>query len=267
MQNFDPSLISWTDLLWAFSLIVLTLGIVRYLKLDLEKVLAIGALRTFVQLIALGYVFHFIFTIDSPLHFFALLTVISLFAGFEGQRRQTQAIPRYFLLQVSVVIFSTAIVLGLILGVILDLHPWYNPVVSIPLGGMIMGQVLNSSSLAANNLSRSLRDRQQEIELRLALGANRIQATLPVLRESVHSAMIPAINSMNTVGIVSIPGVLVGSLLAGLQPLVAIKYQIMVMYLWVAGTAIATASMGFLICVTYLNAHHQLRRDLLRQER
>ncbi|MCK5520522.1 MAG: iron export ABC transporter permease subunit FetB [Candidatus Marinimicrobia bacterium] len=266
-MNFDPSIITWNDVFWALSLILLALLVIRFLKLGVSKALAIGTFRSFFQLLALGYLFHFIFNINSASIFFLLITAIILFAGYEGRRRQNLTIPHYYWLQVGAIAFATFIVLGLILTVILDLDPWFNPIVSIPLGGMIMGQALNSSSLLANTMSNAIVKRQKEIELMLGLGATRWQAILPILRESIHSALIPSINSLNTVGIVSIPGVLVGALISGLEPLVAIKYQIMVMYLWISGTTLACAAMGIMISFTYLNKNHQLRRHLLTLER
>ena len=263
MQTFDPSIITWGDVFWALSLILISLAVSRFMKFDVSQALAVGTARSFIQLIALGYALNFIFNIDRVSVFFLLISAIILFAGFEGKRRQPLFIPHYYWLQVTVIAGSTFIVLGMILVVILDLDPWFNPVISIPLGGMIMGQSLNSSSLLAATLSQNFKNRQNEIELMLGLGATRWQAAHPILKESVHAALIPSINSLNTVGIVSIPGVLVGALISGLDPITAIKYQIMVMYLWIAGTTLASTAMGVLISFTYLNKKHQLRRELL----
>jgi len=265
MNGFDPAIITWTDLALAFLLILISLGVSSLFKLKIAGPMFTGAFRSFLQLTLLGYVLQFIFGIDRFWHFLLLLSAIILFAGYEGSRRQLLKIPGYYWMQVSVIAFSTTVVMGLILGLILDLEPWFNPVVSIPLAGMTMGQSLNSSSMLAKTLGTQMQARQQEIELRLSLGATRWQAVLPLLRDSVHTALIPSLNSLNTVGIVSIPGVLAGALIGGMQPMVAIKYQIMVMYLWVSGTTLACAGMALILARTFLNTEHQLRRDLLRQ--
>lgn len=262
MTGFDPSSITWQNVIFSFSLIMLVLILTAFLKLNVYKSLMVGTIRAFLQLLLLGYILHYLLNIGHLWQLGLVYGAMIFIASYEGKRRQKIPIPGFYSLQVITLGGAVLIVLGTVLGLVLKLQPWFNPVVSIPIGGMVIGQALNASSVMSNNLAESFRQRQLEVETLLSLGANRRQASIDLIRDAVRTAMIPSINSMNTVGIVAIPGVMVGSLLGGVQPLVAIKYQILVMYLWTATTTLSCTILAFLVAGVFINRHHQLRREL-----
>jgi putative ABC transport system permease protein len=123
---------------------------------------------------------------------------------------------------------------------------------------MILGNTLNGISIGLDSILESFATARQDIETRLSLGANRWDASRPELRRAVRAGMIPIINSMMIVGIVSLPGMMTGQLLSGTRPAEAIKYQITIMFLIASATAIGTVMSTIFACFRLLNSRHQL---------
>jgi putative ABC transport system permease protein len=145
--------------------------------------------------------------------------------------------------------------------VILQIRPWYNPYYLVPLMGMVIGNSLNSATLAVERLDSELRNGRERVEALLALGATSRQAAAVPMRAAMKAAMIPIINSMMVVGLVSLPGMMTGQILGGSPPLVAIKYQVLVMYMIAFSTTITAFVLTTLRARSYFTAAHQLREE------
>ena len=137
---------------------------------------------------------------------------------------------------------STAATLAYVIGVVVQVRPWYEPQYIIPIAGMILGNSMTSAALAGDRLQSDLRTRADEVEARLALGFSGREAVQPMVRASLRAAMIPTVNGMMTVGLVQLPGMMTGQILAGSSPLVAIRYQMVVVFMLAAATAWARCS-------------------------
>ena len=135
--------------------------------------------------------------------------------------------------------------------------PWYSPQYAIPLLGMILGNTLNGISLGLDRLGGELSAKRGQVETLLALGATRWEAARQPVQQAVRTGMIPLINSMMVVGIVSLPGMMTGQLLAGVSPLQAVKYQIVIMFLIASGTALGTVGVVLLSYRRLFGADHQ----------
>jgi putative ABC transport system permease protein len=192
-----------------------------------------------------------------------LILLMVLVASYESVRRQTLKIPNFFLISVASIIFSLVLVLTPILTVILDVRPWFNPYIMIPIAGMIIGNSLNSLSIAIHRFAGELNHRKLEVETFLSLGAPPRDAVQNAFNESVRAALIPSINSLMTVGLVQIPGVMVGQILAGASPITAIRYQIIIMYLWIASATISNIVGTLMVYRQYFTARAQLKTELL----
>lgn len=153
---------------------------------------------------------------------------------------------------------SFTLVSILVTSTIVQVKPWYEPQYFIPLGGMIIGNSMNAIIISLDRLFRELRGQRDRIELNLSLGATYQEATTSILRDTIKAGMIPAINSMMTVGLVSIPGMMTGQILAGSDPVVAIKYQIVVMLMLVASTAIGSMLVVHVIRRRCFTRAHQM---------
>src|SRR5262249_33585000 len=143
------------------------------------------------------------------------------------------------------------------LFVIVPVKPWYSPQHAIPLLGMILGNTLSGISLGLDRLGGELRARRTQVETLLALGATRWEAAREPMRHGVRTGMIPIVNGMMVVGIVSLPGMMTGQLLAGIAPIQAVKYQIVIMFLIASGTALGVVSSVLLSFLKLFNDHHQ----------
>jgi len=210
------------------------------LRLGLEKDLAWGTVRTFAQLFLLGYVLHFIFDINSPylivVYFsFMIFWAAHAIRGRVGEKKISVFLPTF----VSMLI-SYMVVAYLVTAVIVQVKPWWTPQYFIPLGGMIAGNSMNAITIALDRMFSDLRKERGRIELAFCFGATYQEATADILRSVIKAGMIPSINALMTVGLVSIPGMMTGQILAGSEPMTAIRYQIIVMLMLVASTAIGS---------------------------
>ena len=227
---------------------IIAAGITSILhSLRLERDLLIGTVRTFVQLLILGYILKFIFNLDSGWLVIGVFAFMILFAAWEIRARvRERQISFFFPLLISMTV-SYFLVAYLVTAVMVGVKPWWKPQYFIPLGGMIIGNSMNAIAIALERLMGDLRERRDEVEMKLCLGANYKEASQDIMRNAMRSGMIPSINSLMGVGIVFIPGMMTGQILAGADPLVAIRYQIVVMVMLVASTAIGSLLVVLLV--------------------
>ncbi len=199
-------------------------------KLGVEKELLWNSIRALVQLLVLGYILVYVFKLKNPVYLFLVLIVMVLFASYTAQKRVKLA-DKGFLTAFLSIFFSSFIVLFslILIGVIS-----FKPNEIIPVGGMIIGNSLNIYSLTVDRLKGEVENSIDIIENMIALGATLKQAFHFIVKKAIKAALIPTINSLQTVGIIHIPGITTGMLLAGAEPLKAVSYQLVIMYMMVA---------------------------------
>jgi putative ABC transport system permease protein len=161
------------------------------------------------------------------------------------------------------VAFATGLTAILTLTTAIRPHPWYDPRYAIPLAGIITGNVLNAASLALDSLLGGVVRERPAIEAQLALGATIAQALARLVRQSIRRALLPMINTMSAAGVVTLPGIMTGQILAGLDPVEAVKYQILLMFLLAGGSGIGAASAAFLAVRRLTDSRQRLRLDRL----
>ncbi len=209
-------------------------------KLGLGRDLLVGTIRTFAQLFLMGYVLKFIFQVHVSwvvLLMFACMVAaaVHIIKGRVKERSIPFLMPTFISMLISYTLVSM-----LVTGVIVGAKPWWTPQYFIPLAGMIVGNSMTAISIALERLFSDLKSRRAEVEMKLSLGAEYREASQDILRGAIEAAMIPSINSLMAVGLVSLPGMMTGQILSGTDPLIAIRYQIVVMLMLVASTAIGT---------------------------
>jgi putative ABC transport system permease protein len=151
--------------------------------------------------------------------------------------------------------FATFVTAVLALTTAIRPQPWFDPHYAIPLAGIILGNVLNSASLSLDSFLGSVRRERPGIEARLSLGQSYRQAITPLVRE--------AINQMSAAGIVTLPGIMTGQILAGLDPLEAVKYQILLMFLLSGGSGLSALAASYLAAWRLTDDRQRLRLDRL----
>jgi len=256
------------QILISAALVVLAGAISLALGLGLEKRLAIAALRTVVQLLLVGYVLVFVFGADTPWLVLAALMVMTIAAGRAAVQRSRRTFRGVYVQTFITLLLTGTVTIVVVTQVVIEIKPWYEPQYVIPLLGMVFGNSLTGISLCLDNLLETLDERRERIELELCLGASAWEACRDSLREAVRRGMIPIINAMTVVGIVSLPGMMTGQILAGADPMAAVAYQIVVMFMLAAATALGSMMTALWVYRRLFNHRHQLLAERIerRQE-
>ncbi|MGG6266561.1 ABC transporter permease [Leptolyngbya sp. AN03gr2] len=256
-------LISNGQLALAAMLILINLILSIVLQLRLEKQLWIASVRMTVQLLLVGYILKWIFTLQSPMLVLAVTLVMALLAGQSAIARTKRGYRGMFWNSFVSIFASSALMIGAIVTGIIRVEPWYNPQYIIPMLGMILGNALTGTSLALDRFTEDLTVRRDQIESLLAIGATRWEAAQQTIQEAVRTGMIPTINQMMVMGTVSLPGMMTGQIIAGANPTDAVRYQIVLIFAIAAGTGLATIGIVLLGFRSLFNTQHQLRLDRL----
>jgi putative ABC transport system permease protein len=247
--------IGWSQVAASLVLVVIAVVLSAWRGVRIENEIAWAVFRSFVQLVALGYVIKLIFEAGHVAYVVPLLALMVLFGAFTARNRARDVPHGFWVLLVALGV-SAAATLGLALAVD-ALSPTARTL--IPVGGMVIGNAMTSAAVALSRLQDEVRSSANEIEARLSLGATSRQSIDPALRRSLTAGMINVVDSTKTAGLVFIPGTTVGMLLGGAEPLDAIKLQLILFYLLVGGVTIAVVIAGTLAYRGFFTPAHQLR--------
>jgi len=259
--------ISTGQLAIAASLILINGLISLWLRLHLEKRLLLASVRTITQLVLIGFVLKWVFERQQSLVVvLSMAIVMTVMAGGSAIARVHYSIPRIWPTGLISVWASSWIITLAAVGLIVQPSPIYQAQYVIPLLGMVLGNTLNGISLGLDRLLRELDEGRDRIEALLALGATRWEAGHRSVQEAVRTGMIPIINSMMVVGIVSLPGMMTGQLLGGVAPEQAVRYQIAIMFLIASATGLGTVTAVMLGFRALFNQRHQFLSDQLREK-
>ena len=240
-----------------FSLVLVALVISYREKLGLEKDMIIGSIRAVVQLAAVGFVLKFVFNMDNtPLTVVILLLMVYNASTVAAKRGA--GIARIRRISFGAILAALIITLGSLLTF---QAISFKPSEVIPVSGMVVGNSMVALSLLYRNLLGSFKDKREEVEVKLCLGATPREASRSLVRASIRTAMIPTIDSMKTLGIVQLPGMMTGLILAGTSPEIAIKYQIMVMFMLTGAVTISGFIASFWAYRGFFNEKAQLAGD------
>ena len=267
MSGYIP--LSFGDLAIAGLLILVNGALSLALGLGIERRLLIAAARMVVQLLLVGLVLQALFGAVSLAATAAVALAMVLFAGREAVARQERRLAGWWSygLGTAAMLLAAGVVTGFALTTQLRPDPWYDPRYAIPLLGMVLGNTMTGISLGLTILTGDLANGRAGVEARLALGADRYQAMLPLIRKALRGALMPVVNGMAATGLVSLPGMMTGQILGGVAPVEAVKYQIMVMFLIAGGTGLG-ATAAVLGGVFRLTDHrHRIRLDRLAPRR
>lgn len=247
--------VSLAEVAATLALVAIAVAVSLWQRADLERDIGIAVARSFVQLTAIGYVIKVIFEQDNLLFVIALLAAMVLFGALTARRR-ARHVPHAFLpLLVALSLAgATTLVLVVALGVFEAEARFL-----VPVGGMVVGNSMTAAAVALNRLGDEVRASSRQIEATLALGATATQAMLPIVRRSLRSGMIPLIDSTKTTGLVFFPGTMVGMLLAGAEPIDAVRLQLILLYALLGSVALAALVATGLAYRNFFTAAHQLR--------
>lgn len=253
------------DLTLAAGLILLLALMSWRLRLGVERRVLIAAARSLVQLLLLGLVLEVLFELRSLPWIGALALFMLAAAGWEVMARQQRRYcgPWGIGIGTLSMFLSSFSVTLLALLLVIRVEPWYQPQYLIPLLGMLLGNTMSGIAIALDNLTRHAWEGRGRIEARLLLGADWETAITDIRRDALRSGLIPIINATATAGVVSLPGMMTGQILAGSPPMEAAKYQLLILFLISAGTGLGSVAAVWIGSRRLFDERQRLRLDRL----
>ena len=260
--------LGYSDLILPALLVIMNGVLSIALQLKLERQLAVASARMVIQLVLVGYVLTFLFAAVSPLWTALAAFIMVLFASREIVARQKRRLLGLWTygLGAGCTLLAGGTVTMFSLLTQLRPDPWYHPRYALPLLGMILGNTMTGVSLGLDLLVSGVARERAAVDSCLALGGTRYQALLPMIRDALRGGFMPTINGMAAIGLVSLPGMMTGQILAGVEPVDAVKYQLLIMFLIAGGTGLGTLAAviggGWLLT----DHRHRLRLDRIAPE-
>ena len=185
-----------------------------------------------------------------------MLTVASLVA----RNRISKKIPRLLPLVWGSILTSTVLSISYTNLLVIQPNTWYEPQYLIPLVGIVLGNAMNAAAIAGERLVSTINSSPVEIETFLSLGATPQQAVAKYRKDAVRAALIPTLNSMMVIGIVTLPGIVTGQLLTGVNPLDAVAYQMLIMFLLAFANLVTSLLITYSLCRQFFNQYYQLQK-------
>ena len=246
-----------TEALILSSVLIMVPIIISYKeKLELNRDIIVSMLRAVVQLLAVGYILGVIFGLDKLIYTVILVLVMIINAAINTKKKG-------FTIESQVLISFLSISVGTIitLGILISSKAiGYMPNEVIPVAGMIISNSMVAIGLSYRNLINNFKNNSIAVEVKLSLGASIKESSDEIIRESIKISIMPTIDSAKTLGIVSLPGMMTGLILAGASPLVAVKFQIMVTFMILSSSSIATIMATYLSYKKFFNKRKQLNQ-------
>ncbi|HEY9909360.1 MAG TPA: iron export ABC transporter permease subunit FetB, partial [Thermosynechococcaceae cyanobacterium] len=248
---------SVTQLIWALGLMGIAIALSAWQRLGLEWSLAVATGRTVLQLLVVGYVLAAVFEFKNPWVVLGLLGVMATIATIVARNRISKKIPQLLPLVGGSILTGT--LLTLVYTNLLVIQPplWYEPRFLIPLTGIVLGNAMNVAAIAGERLVSTLNASQLEIETHLCLGATPQQAVAQYRGDAIKASLIPTLNTMMVIGLVTLPGILTGQLLGGAPPLQAVSYQMVIMFMLAFADLVTTSIVTWGISRKFFNQFDQ----------
>jgi putative ABC transport system permease protein len=257
--------LSATDLAIAASLVLLDAAMSLAFGLRLHRQLLVASVRMVVQLLLIGFILRWLFASGSEAVTLGVIVLMIAAAAREVGARPKQRLRRWGNYRIASVVVAGASVATVVLALTTAIRPdpWHDPRYAIPLMGIVLGSVLNSASIALDTFLGDVSGARNQIEARLALGASLRAALAPIMRSAVRKGLIPVINQMSAAGIITLPGIMTGQLLAGMDPVGAVKYQILLLFLLSGSSGLAAGAAVWLASRAVGDDRDRLRLDHL----
>ncbi|MCD6417501.1 iron export ABC transporter permease subunit FetB, partial [bacterium] len=220
-------MLTYFDVLLSLSFVSIAFGISLAEKLKLERDIIECTIRSFAQLVAVGYLLKFIFSENHFLWTSGMIIVMTLVGSYTSAGR-AKCIPKPFPIALSAMLLSIIVSIIILLGLkIIPPKPMY----LIPISGMVIGNTMNTASITMIRVRDGILSNRDKIEAMLALGKSPKLSAASTIKSAMRLALIPRLDSVKVSGIIHLPGAMTGMILAGASPIQAVKFQIIIMYL------------------------------------
>lgn len=250
--------LSYLDILTALGFILICLGVSYKMRLGLGKTLVIATARTLIQLNLIGLILAWIFAQSQWYQVLAILSVMTIIASVSASGRVSKPYAKLKQDVFVSLVCGAGLVSFLAIQWVLKISPWYTPQYIIPVLGLVLGNALTGVSLTSSELIKGLHNNQASINAKLALSASPTEAVQDLVKSSIINGLTPTINAMMVVGLVSLPGMMTGQILAGADPTQAVRYQIVTMLFICTGSMLSCTLSAYLILRRFFNEDWQL---------
>ena len=231
----------------------------------MSKKWIIASLRMTTQLLLVGFLLDWIFTLNNPIWILIVALFMTTISTITAVGSTNKRFAEIYMSSFVSIIGAVFFIMFFALKGILKIDPWYSPQYLFPLLGMILGNTINGISLCLDRFMEGLSVRRKEVEMLLNLGATSWESVYDLVRDALRTSLIPTINSMLVMGIVSLPGMMTGQILAGISPGEAVRYQIIVIFLIAAATTLSSTAVIILAFRALFSSNHQLLFNRLRK--
>ncbi|MCC3357188.1 ABC transporter permease [Bacillus sp. REN16] len=237
----------------ALIFVLIPIFLSKTFNLGLEKDTTIAVIRSIIQLFAVGYILKFVFETESLIYIF-LMVVVMIVAATQNARKKGKAIKGITWKIAATLIFMEVLTQAILLG--FKITPATAQYI-IPISGMVVGNSMVLAILFLNRFTAEVDTHQEQTELILSLGGTPKQAIHTQLITSIKASMIPTIESQKTIGLVQLPGMMSGQIIAGASPIQAVQFQLLVLFLLLTTAAVTSIMLGFLSYPTLFNQRMQ----------
>ncbi|WP_010529580.1 ABC transporter permease [Lentibacillus jeotgali] len=234
--------------------VIIPLILSKTLNLGLEKDTIIAAVRSIIQLLAVGYVLQFVFDSENMIYII-LMVVLMIVAATHNAQRKGAGIKGIVWKLVVTFIFVEILTQAILLG--LNITPATAQYI-IPISGMVVGNSMVLAILFLNRFTSEIEDHHDETELILSLGGTPKQAIHTQLITAIQASTIPTIESQKTIGLVQLPGMMSGQIIAGADPVQAVLFQLLILFLLLTTAVVTSIMLGYLSYPALFNQRMQL---------
>lgn len=252
------------DLALGAGFVLVNAALSAALGLGLARTILVAACRLVAQLTLVGLVLRTVFGLGAPGPVVGVVAVMALAAAYEIGARQERPLrgPWRYALGGAVTAGATVIAVAVGLAALRP-HPWWDPHALIPLSGIVLGSVMSGIAIGLNGFTGAVRRERAGIEARLALGATRGEALAPLVRSAIRAGLIPVLNQMAAAGLITLPGMMTGQILAGQDPQGAAASQILILFLLAGASGLGVTGAVLAASRRLTDARHRLRLDRL----
>lgn len=243
----------------ALTMVAVAAGISELMRINIGKTLLWSACRALIQLCVMGYIVGFVIRANNVFLVFTVIAVM-LIAAVQITLSRAKGVPKGL---AGPVLLSLTITMLLMISLVTELvvrpHPWYAPQLVVPLTGMLLGNTVSALAVGLSRFYESMDERRDEIDTMLAIGATAWEAARPSIVSSIRLGLLPTTATLASCGIVTIPGMMAGQVIAGGDPLEAAKYQFVVFAAIAALTLVADSLIMAMVYRTCFTANDQYK--------
>ncbi|MED4018285.1 ABC transporter permease [Sutcliffiella cohnii] len=243
-------------LIMALVFVLIPIFLSKTFNLGLEKDTGIAVVRSIIQLFAVGYILTFVFATESFIYII-LMVIVMIAAAAQNVAKKDMPIKGIAWKATITLIFIEVLTQGILLG--FGITPATAQYI-IPISGMVIGNSMVLGILFLNRFTSEVKSRDDEIELILSLGGNPKQAIHTQLIQAIKASMIPTIESQKTIGLVQLPGMMSGQIIAGASPIEAVQFQLLILFLLLTTASVTSIMLGLLTYPSLFNERMQLKR-------